>query len=156
MSYKDRPFSERFGRLGDEAEGIFEATYPEGFAAYGLRRPPVNLSTVPPFVRYTPDYLTSKGLVEVQGFGNDQVFKLKVDKYEALVDWNVLSDFRVDLFVWDSSNHQYGWVRLADLALTIASDRFEMREFPEGKPYYAIKAEDLPVIEWVPYEPAGT
>lgn len=160
MTFKDRAFSDRFNKMGDEAEGIFEAVYPEAFARYGLQRPPVNLNGVPAFVRYTPDYFTNKGLVEVQGFGRDQTFKLKVDKYEALRDWEVFAGWRVDLFVWDSANHRYGFVRLADLTRTIAlvgtsawPVGWTIDTFPEGKEYYAIKAECLPVVEWVDYEP---
>lgn len=147
MSFRDRPFSERFEKLGDEAESIFESVYSHGFVKYGLSRPPINLATVPEFIRYTPDYLTSKGLVEVQGFGRDQTFKLKEDKYGALCDWHYWAEVRVDLFVWDSWNREYGWIRLLDLTTEDA----EIRHFPEGKPYYAWQAKDLPVIEWMSY-----
>lgn len=145
MSFKDRAFTERLLTLGDEAEGIFESVYSHGFVKYGLSRPPINLATVPPFVRYTPDYLTSKGLVEVQGFGKDRTFKIKHDKLEALIEWHEW--FRVDLFVWDSWNGEYGWIRLFDLIVEDA----EIRHFPEGKPYFAWQAKDLPVIEWCSY-----
>lgn len=131
--------------MGDEAEGIFERVYPEGFARFGICRPPVNLTNVPPKIRYTPDYLTAKGLVEVQGFGNDQMLKLKLDKLQALDDWH--DDFRVDLFVWDSKHKRCGFVRLSDLH-EACEQHGVMREFPEGKAYVALRAECIPVDDW--------
>lgn len=153
MSFKDRKWGNRFNAMGDEAEGVFEATYPQGFARYGINRPPIQLAKVPAFVRYTPDYLTSKGLVEVQGFGRDQTFKLKDDKYEALRHWH--SIFRVDIFVWDSANKRYGFVRLHDF-IEAWEEHGWSDSFDEGRnPYMALKAEHLPVEHWVPYEPVS-
>jgi hypothetical protein len=148
MSFKDKPFSERFEKLGDEAEGIFEQVYPNNFVRFGLDRPNINLARVPPFVRYTPDYLTAKGLVEVQGFGRDQMFKVKHDKLDALSEWS--EQCRVDFFLWDSWNRSYAWLRLGDLA--DAYDRGEDRCFPEGKSYRAWPAPELPVGEWFSYD----
>lgn len=149
MSFKDRKWDNRFNLMGDEAEGIFEEVYPYGKAKYGLSRPPVNLTQVPAFVRYTPDYLTAKGLVEVQGFGRDQTFKLKVDKYNALNEWHL--QFRVDLFVWDTTNKRYGFVRLHDF-MEAWEEHGWSDAFDDGRnPYMALKAEHLPVDAWVPY-----
>lgn len=149
MSFKDRAFTERLLSLGDEAEGIFESVYSHKFDRYGLNRPGTGLASVPPFVRYTPDYLTSKGLVEVQGFGRDQTFKLKEDKWAALLQWERCSRWRVDLFVWDSWFKRYGWVRLVDLA---SDTHWVPGLFPEGKSYRAWEAKWLPVIEWINYD----
>lgn len=151
MSFKDRGWNQRFTHLGDEAEGIFEQVYPQGKAKYGLSRPPVGLKNVPAFVRYTPDYLTAKGLVEVQGFGRDQTFKLKEDKYDALNQWHRI--FRVDLFVWDTTNKRHGFVRLHDFMEAWEAHGW-WDAFDDGKnPYMALKAEHLPVDAWVSYEP---
>jgi hypothetical protein len=152
MSFKDKGFNNRFKAMGDEAEGIFEAVYPQGWARYGINRPPIQLAKVPAKIRYTPDYLTSKGLVEVQGFGRDQTFKLKVDKYNALNEWH--QDFRVDLFVWDTTNKRYGYVRLHDFMEAWEEHGWE-DAFDDGRnPYMALKAEHLPVCgDWVAYEP---
>lgn len=148
MSFRDRPFKSRFTKMGDEAEGVFEATYPEGWTRFGLNRPPINLKDVPPFIRYTPDYLTGKGLVEVQGFGRDQTFKLKDDKLAALMQWHGM--FRADLFVYDSHNKRYGFVRLRDLQAALEAGRAERGAFDDGKkPYWAVRAEHLPVVEWL-------
>lgn len=151
MTFKDRAWGNRFAAMGDEAEGVFEAVYPQGWARYGINRPPINLSKVPAFVRYTPDYLTAKGLVEVQGFGRDQTFKLKDDKYEALRAWQL--EFRVDIFVWDTTNKRYGYVRLNDF-MEAWEEHGWADAFDDGRnPYMALKAEHLPVEHWVPYVP---
>lgn len=142
--FRDQSFAARFGAMGDEAEGMFEATYPEGFVRFGLNRPPIRLADVPPFVRYTPDYLTSKGLVEVQGFGRDQTFKLKDDKLAALLKWQ--EKFRVDVWVWDSHKRRYGWLRLNQLLVAV-QDHARQKAFVEGKPYWALAAGKLPVVD---------
>ena len=154
MSLKDRSWVPRFDRMGDEAEHIFEQVYPQGKVKYGLSRPPVGLTKVPPFVRFTPDYLTAKGLVEVQGFGRDQVFKLKHDKYAALDEWNL--QFRVDLFAWDTTNKRYGFIRLHDFMDAWEEHGFE-DAFDGGKnPYMGLHASFLPVDQWVAYTPSAT
>ena len=151
MSFKDRDYANRFKKMGDEAEGIFEAVYPQGKAKYGLDRPPVSLKAVPAFVRYTPDYLTAKGLVEVQGFGRDQTFKLKVSKYDALNAWHLV--WRVDLFAWDTTNQRHGMMRLHDF-MVAWEDHGTEGSFDDGRnPYMGLHADHLPVDLWVPYVP---
>lgn len=147
--FRNQSFAGRFAAMGDEAEGVFEAVYPEGFVRFGINRPPINLANVPAKIRYTPDFLTGRGLVEVQGFGKDQILKLKHDKLNALWAWH--EDFRVDLFVWDSTNKEYGWVRLPELDDAITAHAVEAM-FPENKPYWALHSMDIPVIEWLAHE----
>jgi hypothetical protein len=132
--------------MGDEAEGVFEQVYGQGFVRTGLNRPPLMMSMLPEFVRYTPDYLTSKGYVEVQGFGRDQINKFKREKIEALLAWN--RHFRVDFFLWDSYNKRYGWVRLQDLVRDFRPHH--VQTFPEGKEYFGVSAAELPMAaDWV-------
>lgn len=147
MSFRDRDWDSRVTHLGDQAEGVFERTYPQGFVRFGLNRPPISLKDVPPFIRYTPDYLTSKGLVEVQGFGRDATFKLKTEKLHALTIWHEF--FRVDLFVYDSHQKRYGWIRLPEVREHIERGKAQVKQFTEGKLYFAIPATTLPVIEWL-------
>lgn len=91
MSYKDENWEERVAILGDPSEKAFQE-YAErralGCVKYGLDRPPVDLGRIPAYVRYTPDFLTDEGLVEVQGCGKDQMFKFKHEKIRALTQWN--------------------------------------------------------------------
>lgn len=148
MSFKDGSFSQRFGALGDEAEAVFEEVYPAAWTRYGLNRPSVPMNKLPAYIRYTPDYLTSRGLVEVQGFGTDQTAKFKQDKLAALSQWHLA--FRVDFFLWDSYQKRYGWLRLPDLMAVIRQRH--AATFPEGKLYFALKADELPIVDaWVPY-----
>lgn len=147
VNFRDQGFAARMTVMGDPAESVFEATYPEGFARYGLNRPPINLSDVPPKIRHTPDYITRKGLVEVMGFGNDETLKLKLVKANALWAWH--SDFRVDMFLWDSACHEYGWVRLPEL-LEVADRILKPKRFPEGHEYWPIHKALIPTAgTWV-------
>tara|TARA_R100000458_G_C8263271_1_gene238573 strand:- start:1103 stop:1498 length:396 start_codon:yes stop_codon:yes gene_type:complete len=125
--------------MGDIAEGAFEERYPEKFVRYGLNRPPIKMSALPPIVRYTPDYLTSNAFVEVQGLGGDQIFKLKIDKLESLSYWNTMHP--VLMYVYDSHNNRD--VVLEWDALTRLTLKSKIDSFPEGKKYYAIPAELL-------------
>ena len=136
MSFKDQSFSKRLQGMGDIAESAFEERYGEKYVRYGLNRPPIKMSALPPVVRYTPDYLTSNNFVEVQGLGADQVFKLKIDKLESLSYWNTMHP--VLLYVYDSHNNRdvvLDWETLTKLTVKANID-----SFPEGKKYYAIPA----------------
>lgn len=148
MSFKDGGFAQRYEQMGDQAEAVFEEHYRQGWVRFGLNRPPLQMGALPPKIRYTPDYLTSKGLVEVQGFGRDQVAKFKRDKIEALLSWH--RDFRVDFFLWDSTNRRYGWVRLPQLVTDFR--KHHVLQFPEGTEYFAVPAGELPMSAgWVPH-----
>jgi hypothetical protein len=97
----------RYKTLGDPAENRFRewAAQDElSYHRYGLDRPPLDLSRVPAFVRYTPDFLTSRCLIEVQGCGRDSTFKFKHDKLSALEEW--YSQFPVKLFLWNKTSDQ--------------------------------------------------
>ena len=139
----------RLGKMGDQAEAVFEEVYPQKWARFGLSRPPINLAKVPGFIRYTPDYITAKGLVEVQGFGKDQTAKFKTSKLDALRLWAEV--FRVDFFLWDSHLQRFGWVRLPELDVALAEHGARL-SFHEGNPYFAIPAGRLPVVSgWTAY-----
>lgn len=142
MSFKDQDFSQRLGSLGDEAETIFESVYPAGFVRTGLNRPPLNMQQLPPFIRFTPDFLTTRGLVEVQGHGKDGIAKFKVAKLTALSTWHHL--FRVDFFLWDKTQRQYGWLRLPDLLKAVTLDMERTFE-NDGNKYFAFPACELPM-----------
>lgn len=140
--FRDQDFATRFSKMGDQAESEFEAWATNvakvGYSRYGLNRPPIQMWRLSCFVRYTPDYLMTKGLVEVQGFGNDQTFKLKHEKLEALVLWSH-HDY-VRLFAYDSTNHRAWMVPLADVVKAADAGDFTEGMFPEGKPYFEMSA----------------
>lgn len=148
MSFRDGSFAQRFNGLGDLAESVFESVYDQGFVRFGLQRPPISLSRVPGFIRFSPDYLTARGLVEVQGFGTDQTAKFKLNKLRALAQWD--AEFRVDFFLYDSKNEEYAWMRLTDFELWIGSNNPEVDSFNEGNKYYPVRKGDLPVCtDWI-------
>jgi hypothetical protein len=154
VSFHELSWGARFkaGGMGDLAESVFEATYPQNWDRFGLDRATINLRNVPLVLRHKPDYITAKGLVEVQGFGRDQRFKLKNAKLEALLWWNDV--FRTDLFVWDSHNSRYGWLRLAELLDALEHDGTD-DAFDDGRnPYVWLHANDLPVVDgtWTAYQ----
>jgi len=120
-TFSAREWKERERTLGDPAENAFEAwckRRSHKYATYGLRRPDLDLSYVPPFVRYTPDFLTQFGLVEVQGCGRDETFKFKHEKLDALVDWhrNCKSQHGFHLYLWL-------WNQTLDESVLVAFDR---------------------------------
>lgn len=144
MSFKDQPWAGRTA-LGDESEGVFEDNYPMAWTRFGLNRPLVPMSSLPPFLRHTPDYVTSRGLVECQGFGRDQLAKFKRSKIDALLIWH--HQMRVDFFLWDSANKQFGWVRLPDLVNNL--HRHNVKSFHEGNQYFEVAAGELPMAsDW--------
>lgn len=149
VSFKDREWSARFSELGDEGEAQFEDYCAEvlkvNFVRYGLNRPPLQLSSIPARIRYTPDFLLSRSLVEVQGLGRDQQFKLKMDKWGALHHWNDIRtpDFTgVKVFVWDSHKKRACMIPLLDLDRVIG-EQGALATFPEGKPYFSVAADAI-------------
>lgn len=146
MSYKDQSWNNRLaGGLGDEAEAKFTEWADEiglGYARYGIDRPPIQVHRLDGFIRYTPDYLMSGKLVEVQGFGRDQKFKLKQDKYNALCKWNAYHP--VFLFAWDRTNERRFMVPLTaigDVILDVPKGYFD-----GNKLYYEFSADLLAEI----------
>jgi len=142
MSYKDQDWSVRERDLGDEAEGQFIRWCEErdiNCVRYGLERPPLQMYKLPARLRYTPDFLLTNGFCEVQGFGRDQTFKLKLDKHGALHWWNDLHP--VWLYIWDSHYHRDCVIHLLDFDKLLAHANIQM--FAEGKTYFALPGDFL-------------
>lgn len=148
MSFKDRSWEDRYAKMGDEAEGVFEDVYPHGYVRFGLNRPPLNMSSLGVKIRYTPDYLTSASLVEVQGHGADGRVKLKHEKLAALREWATDHPGGVRMFLWDSTNKRHALVELPELERLFVRHG-EERTFPEGKGYWSVDADH--VEGWVEY-----
>ena len=136
MSFAEKPFGVRIQTMGDIAERQFEEGSAVKWVRYGLCRPPINMAALPPQLRYTPDYLTAQGLVEVQGLGRDQILKVKHEKLEALRWWEKVHP--VYLFVYDSHKDRSSMLSLSEVRKKCKLS--ETDEFPEGKSYYAIKS----------------
>lgn len=144
MTFKDGSFSQRFGKMGDEAEGVFEAVWPKAWERWGVNRPRVPLKGVPCFVRQAPDYWDADGFIEVMGFGRDQTFKLKSSKHEALLDW--AEKWSVRIFVWDSHRKRWSIAPLSEIEAVLVNEGWD-DVFHDGPEYVALKAEFWPG-EW--------
>ena len=146
MSYKDQNWNNRLaGGLGDEAEAKFTEWADEiglGYARYGIDLPPIQVHRLDAFIRYTPDYLMSGKLVEVQGFGRDQKFKLKQDKLMTLLEWDTYHP--VFLFAWDRTNERRFMVPIGELHRM--SSQVPTGFFDGNKLYYEFSADLLASI----------
>lgn len=144
-SFKDQHWAARYEGMGDQAEQAYEQVCNEvlglKFVRWGLDRPPLLVHKLPKRIRYSPDYLMTHRFVEVQGFGQDQIVKLKLDKYDALRWWNVLHP--VHLFLFDSANVRWTFVTMDQLTLILEAEEVPIERFPEGHRYYAFPAEML-------------
>lgn len=145
MTYHQQSWAGRVGSLGDQAEFVFETVWPDRWVRYGLNRPPISLNGVPAMLRNTPDYLTTNALVEVGGFGTDQVFKWKDSKHLSLQLWDEIHPTKV--FIFDSKNKRYGVCPVSDLTSVMRKRAVKSEAFHDGPTYKAIPAELLPV-EW--------
>ena len=135
MSFKDQNWHTRLAGLGDLAESAFETWAAENHRVnvvrYGLCRPPISVGKLPEMVRYTPDYLSVDCLWEVQGCGSDNTIKLKLDKLEALRQWDQIHPVR--LWFWNSKLGQH-W----EFPLSEFPDGLPISMFPEGKAYFEL------------------
>ena len=138
--FANQSFNKRLGNMGDLAEGVFEEWCGTNFVRFGLNRPPIAMWKLPARIRYTPDYLTSDYLIEVQGFGRKQIVHMKLDKWQALLWWdrNVMP---VRLFLHDS--HHDRQLMFPIKVLRPLVDKAEVRKFPEGNEYYAVDAGEV-------------
>lgn len=130
--------------MGDEAETVFETvadTLGLRYVRYGLNRPPLQVGALPQRIRYTPDYLTTKAFVEVQGYGRDQELKLKVEKWMALHHWH--SILPVELFVWDRTHQRWAFVTLPQLDVLLVDGDAAISKFPEGKTYLSFNGSEV-------------
>ena len=156
MTFKDQPFDKRVqpGGMGDRAESVFEAVYPQAWDRMGWNRPRTPMQGMAPMLRFMPDYMTYKGPVEVQGFGSDQTIKLKCDKYDALMQWDHIQDTR--LFLWDSHNRRHAILPMAgpDSIRQIVNNSAIIDTFPEGKDFFAMNADLVTdCVAWTKYDP---
>lgn len=134
MSFHQQSFSNRFRSMGDEAETVFEQKHEGKFVRYGFNRPPVGMHLMTAKIRYTPDYILTRALVECMGVGNDRILKLKSEKAYALQQWH--TDWNLEFFMWDSKlkeSKMIEWPIIWDLLPDLP-----MNVFPEGKQYWEI------------------
>lgn len=145
MGFKDKPFQERWKQMGDQAEKAYLRTYNGAHHKhdkFGWDRTDLDTSRMSPKLRYMPDFMTvSTGgaawLTECVGFGKDQLLKFKVEKLEALQEWD--KDCRTFVFIYDSSRDYHAMTRVDALQYRAAG--CPIKRFPEGKEYYEIPAD---------------
>jgi len=142
IGFKDQPWTQRFGTLGDPAEQRFEQFYEGNWERWGLNRPNLSMKMLPNNIRHAPDYITSHGFVECKGLGRDQVLKVKHEEIdEAWGFWNQIMPLRV--FVFDSHNDRHTIIDYSQI-LWMANDHGTVDHFPDNnKPYYRIPAEAI-------------
>lgn len=141
MSFKDQPFEQRMAKLGDQAEKAFESVVQQGYVRFGLDRPPIQVQALPKRLRYTPDYLMSARFVECQGFGRDQLLKVKRSKLDALCWWATVHP--VDFFIYDSHKKRSMFMPLDQLLTMIDLGLCTLDWFPESVAFFSFAAKDL-------------
>jgi hypothetical protein len=144
VSFKDASFASRYGSMGDEAEARFDELFPRHHKL-GLNRPNLHVASLPVEFRYTPDRMVQHALVEVQGVGQDQRIKLKIEKMTSLLKWETLGP--LEMFVWDSSQKRWT-IGPFDLWVDAFFQFGDYDTFDNGtKPYLGLPCADVP-YEW--------
>jgi hypothetical protein len=147
-TFSDKKWEQREQTLGDPAEHAFEQYANRSrlnIVRYGLNRPPINMGRVPTQIRYTPDYLTDIGLVEVQGCGQDQTFKFKHDKLWAITQWSKLDT--TWWFLWNQTRDSCVTINCHTVAELCFDERTGFYRtdglFDGSKPYAMIRWSEL-------------
>ena len=142
MTFHQQNFNTRLTDMGDASENKFlEVAESLGRrpVRFGFDRPPFSIVKIAKKLRYTPDFIDDKGLIECQGFGRDQIVKLKVEKMHALAAWD--AEHPLFLFLWDSQKKRYCLTEFTDLMKLIESGQAELAYFHDPKAYFALPAE---------------
>lgn len=139
-AFRNQSWGSRFQQMGDQAEGQFEdwmtTVVKAGYVRFGLDRPPIAVHMLPLKLRYTPDFLTSKRLYEVKGFGRDRIAKVKVENEQALWEWDC--DMPTRIWFYNSHDHKAWTLDVKGAALDGAWNACQVASFPEGKDYYEV------------------
>jgi hypothetical protein len=149
--FRNQSFASRYARMGDEAEGAYERhreSIGRKFLRYGWNRPDINgmqFGSMPPLVRYMPDFIEwetarKPRLVECVGYAADGKAKLKVEKLQALQEWN--RAMPVVLFMYSSTTSSFIEIPVEIIAEFTRGN--PTKRFPDNnKPYYELKATDF-------------
>lgn len=153
MEYRNQPFNQRFGKMGDEAEEVYMQVTPLGSTTrFGFRRPKgMKFTDIPVFFRHMPDFITSTYLVEVMGLGRDGILKsVKTTKYDAIKWWHKVAKegdlLGLALFIWNSSEKKFVLLGYDDLVKEVAYSKrkFGVQSFSnDGNEYYPLVWERL-------------
>lgn len=141
--FHQRPFHQRWGAMGDVAEGAFLERHPKAHRL-GLDRTELNTRHMTPRQRYTPDFMLEDGLYEVMGFASrgNNVLKVKCEKLDALRDWNIIVP--THLWVRDSSTGRV-WCGGVDAWTTACYQSGDRKHFEDNnRAYWELKRADFP------------
>lgn len=141
-AFHERPFSQRFSALGDQAESAFIQVNPAAHPL-GLRRPSLNLRETLVNLRNTPDFLLEDGLYEVMGFtSRSGSLKLKFEKAHSLLMWDHVAP--TNLWVYDSYKSRYWCAPIRQWLDRCYVDGVVAR-FPDNdQPYWALTCSNFP------------
>lgn len=148
MSFHELHYNARYKTLGDIAESVFEEVWPKTWDRWGIKRPRVPVSSLPPVVRAAADYYDADGFIEVMGCGSDGLIKIKDAKLEALYEWERFWSCRI--FVWDSALKRWSIAPLDEITEVVINDGC-LGQFHDGPTYTAVSIADWPG-EWVSHD----
>ncbi len=148
-SFRNQSWGGREGSLGDEAEQRYiDLAEANGwsYVRYGLNRPPLHVASLPKFIRYQPDFMESRRLVECQGGGYDRLVKIKVEKANELSRWHRIHP--LTWFLWNRKIGMYSMPTHDEVLDVIARRRYTTTYFDETKAVYSISNGEF---SWAPY-----
>lgn len=145
-AFHERSWNQRLEEMGDMSERACYLVHHGRVHSCGLNRVWDNgvglyMNDMTLQMRYMPDKMTRTAFVECMGIGRDSTLKIKEEKLVALLSWNALSP--TDLFVYDSVTDEY-WQASIEHWNAALQVNPEMKQFPEGKNYYALHRDNFP------------
>lgn len=143
-TFKERNWHSRMMTMGDTAENAFLAVCPNAHRI-GLNRPNFDVRGMIDTMRYSPDFMTSKGFYEVMGCASrgDSLLKVKLEKLSALQSWTCIGP--VNLWIWDSSKKRY-WDAPLEEWMKACYKYGDVAKFSDNnKPYFALHIHNFPV-----------
>lgn len=159
MSFKDKPFEQRFSdTMWNHSERKFEERWPYPYVRTGLGESdddsPIDTWKLTSFIRHQPDYLTQAHnklfFIEVQGTGKKGSHKFKQSKLDACRRWN--NEHPVYYWLWDDEAQTEAVISHNKIMLLIGQGVATKGLFDGKRPYFAIE-KDMAVAhqDW-PYD----
>jgi hypothetical protein len=155
--FHERSMKQRWARGGmdDEAMAVFADVWPNNWIRYGLDRAPIGTRNWPDKWRFTPDCADKDGLIEVQGFGQDRLLKIKDTKRAALDLWEedcTETAATLRFFMWDRTTQRWAYTEWCVLDALLGSP-YLVDTYHEGTPYRALHADQIAHLPWKLYVP---
>lgn len=171
--FNQQQFHQRFKKMGDEAESIFEdwsKMHNIEAVRLGLNRPPFEFfHNLPVQIRFLPDYIIedtkryirdnkgplvyAHGFAEVKGVGKDQLVKMKSEM--LLINQELEKYFKrqVVYFIWDKHKRRVSFSHTnRDITELITEHDIVEKQFHEGNRYHPVPTD---LLEWDYELPSG-